>query len=332
MTFRSFSPAPRLFSGIHRVVTAFCLCACAGALALAHPAAAQTKLTTVRLGVVPAFVSAQAFVAQDMGFFQKAGLDVQMLPVNSGASSMAALSGGSLDISFGDSIGVPEAHVRGLPYVFIASGIVDTVKAPGLQILVTAVSPIRTGKDLNGKTVAVSSLRSMSQVTISAWTDGNGGDSKTVKFIEYPIPQMANAVDKGTVDAALPPEPFMTSAVDSGMRAIVFEKGALHEFMISGWLADPAWIAANRDTVTRFVAALYMANQYLNRHPLQPEVAEILAKYTKIPPESIQHLRFLPQFGSTVDPKQLQPMIDAAAKYGFVDRAFPAGEIIANRK
>ena len=40
--------------------------------------------------------------------------------------------------------------------------------------------------DLNGKTAATPALNDLNQLVISTWVDKNGGDSKTMKWIEFP--------------------------------------------------------------------------------------------------------------------------------------------------
>ena len=118
---------------------------CAPSIALA-----QSQLTTVRVGIIPAVVCAQAFVAEDLGLFKKYGLDVEFQPMNNGVSTMAALVGGSLDIAFGDAVAVSSAHLRDVPLEFIAPGPMDTPQAPALALLVKADGPIRQAKDLDG--------------------------------------------------------------------------------------------------------------------------------------------------------------------------------------
>jgi ABC-type nitrate/sulfonate/bicarbonate transport system substrate-binding protein len=57
------------------------------------------------------------------------------------------------------------------------------------------------------------------------------------------------------------------------------------------------------------------------------ESAPILAKYSKIPAETITHMR-RGDFAERFDPALIQPVIDAAAKYGIIAVPFRASEII----
>ena len=134
--------------------------------------------------------------------------------------------------------------------------------------------------------------------------------------------------DHTVAAAALPPEPFITNGVEAGgVRALNLDKG-LQNFMLSGWIANTSWVGANRDTITKFLTAMREAGDMVNRRPMPPEVADSLSKYTKIPSAVILHLTYPPHDGDVLTLNQIQPLIDAAAKYGVIDKSFPATEIM----
>jgi NitT/TauT family transport system substrate-binding protein len=293
---------------------------------------AQTTLTTLKLGVVPALVSVQAYLAQDFGIFKKHGLDVQFVPMTAGVNTISALLGGSLDMAFGDAVAVSSANVHNVPLKFVAPGIIDTLQVPALALIAKAGSPYHNARDFNGKTIGVNAIRSMSTVMISAWVDGNGGDAKSLHFVELAFPQIGPAIIAGTVDTGLVPEPFLTSDIDAGMRALPFEKGAVHDYMVSGWIATPAWLASNPDTAAKFIAAMQEATDYANRRPIPADVVDVLTKYTKIPAQAIVGMKYPNLFGFTMTDRQVQPVVDATAKYGVIEKAFPAADIVYHPK
>jgi NitT/TauT family transport system substrate-binding protein len=297
-------------------------------LAARDAATAQSAPFVVRLGVVPSFAAGAAFYAQDLGMFTKHGLDVQLQSFNNGATIAAATAGGSLDAGFSDVIGLGAAHLRGLPFEIIAPGFFNTPKAPGYAIIVKGDSAIKEAKDFNGKTIAINAIKSISQLVVQAWVDGNGGDSKTLKFIEFPFAQMVGGVQQGTVDASVPGEPFVTGAIDAGMRSLPLDKNALLNYMPAGYFSSRTWITANPDAAARFTAAIRDASNFANQRPSPPEAAEILAKYTKVPVAMVSRLRMTPEYGTTLMTAHVQPVIDTAAKYGILPKTFPASEIL----
>ncbi len=59
--------------------------------------------------------------------------------------------------------------------------------------------------------------------------------------------------------------------------------------------------------------------------------AEILLKYLKLDPDVARNMRRVTYDTSgTLNAGLMQPVIDAAAKYGTLTKSFPARELIAN--
>ena len=148
----------------------------------ALPAIAQTPvLIPLKIGTSPSEVSGEIFYGVDEGFFKKAGLDVQivMLP-NGGAVAAALASWGAIDIGLSDVMSMVNAHVYGLPFIYLAPGLQNSVNAPTFAVIVAANSPFKEAKDIKG-TMAVSGLNNIAQIATQAWIDNNGGDSKAVK-------------------------------------------------------------------------------------------------------------------------------------------------------
>jgi NitT/TauT family transport system substrate-binding protein len=174
--------------------------------------------------------------------------------------------------------------------------------------------------------MAVSGLNNIAQVATAAWIDRNGGDAKAVKFVEMPFPAMLPALAAGTIQASSANEPWLTAAADRGDRVLIEDKNPIAPvFLLGGWATTREWIQKNGPAATRFVAAMREIAQWSNAH--HAESAPILAKYSKIPAETITHMR-RGDFAERFDPALIQPVIDAAAKYGIIAAPFRASEII----
>ena len=311
------------------------LVAAIAALLLAKSGVASAQSTakaplTIHVGALPSEVAGELFYGADMGFFKKAGLDVDIQFFNNGGAIAAAVASGALDLGLSDMMSVINAHSRGLPFVYAAPGLLTTLKAPTFGILVPANSSIHGAKDFDGKSMAVSGLRNIAQISAAAWIDANGGDSKTVKFIEVPFPSLVPALAQGTIQSSVANEPWMTLATDSGDRLIFMEKGALSPaFLLSGWVTTRDWAAKNPDALARFVASIREIAAWANKNPQAS--APILAKYTKLDIGVIARMH-RGQFAERFDPGYVQPVIDAAAKYGVIAAGFPASAIIEDVK
>jgi NitT/TauT family transport system substrate-binding protein len=304
---------------------ALALAGSALATGLARPARAQSP--ALRVGAFPAEVSAEVYYAQEAGFFAKAGLNVDVQLFNNGGAIAAAISGGSLDIGLSDLVSVISAHARGLPFVYLAAGLVWSVSAPTLLPVVLETAPIRGPKDFDGKTVTVNGLGNIAQLPFAAWIDRNGGNSKSVKFLELPFPAMLPALQRGTVDAMVCPEPFITSAVKAGNRVVAVTQNPLAPaYLLSGYIASRDWIAKNAALAKRFADTVRATGDWANANPAL--ASPLLAKFTNIPQLVIDAM-YRGRFQDRLDPALIQPVIDAAAHYGTIGQTFPAADIIA---
>ncbi len=267
---------------------------------------------------------AQVYYAQELGYFTKAGLNVDIQTMANGAAIASAVAGNALQIGSSNILAIATARQRGLPFVFIAPGGQYRDAVPTTEIVTALGSPLRTGKDLNGKTIGTISLRALDQFSVMNWIDQNGGDSATVKFVEIPTSEMALALARGTIDAAQMAEPFL-SANRGKVRVLGKSYSAVaKQFLIAGWFARSDWVAQNPDVVKRFNDAIAQSAQWANANPAK--AGAILEKYSKIPatPDA-NHLNY----ARTLEISAISPVVELGMKYKALTQAFPVGDLIA---
>ena len=297
-------------------------------LCFVSPATAADAPLPLNLGVMGGDTTAEGFYAQDMGFFKAEGLDVKMTVMLNGAALTSAMSSGALDIGIASVGVVAMAHEHNLPMRFVAPATIYTQNARTTLLMVPKDSTARTGADLNGSIIAINGLKDLTQFTTAAWIDKNGGDVRTIKFIEVPFSEMGTALQQHRVAAALMTEPFATAA--KPVARVLGNAGAAvgNKYLVMGWFAPDMWTAQNGETIRRFRLAIARAAVWANAHP--DESAAILARYTKLTVETIRSMaRARYDTTGTLDPALMQPVIDTAAKYGTLTHPFPASEIIA---
>jgi NitT/TauT family transport system substrate-binding protein len=299
------------------------------ALLIAPQAApAQSPDTTLTIGTIPIDPTAEVYYAQEMGFFKKAGLNVTITPFTSGGAIAAAVVGGAVDIGLTDSVSMTSAHARGVPLTYLAPAGIYKKGAETYAIAVPENSPIRTAKDFTGKTIAINGLKNINEIPTDAWIDNNGGDSKSVKFIEMPYPTMLAAVDAGTIDGAAIVEPFMTfSQAKPGKYRLISltERNLAPAFAVAGWSTTVDWARKHPELAKKFVAVMRETARWANAN--HPQSATILSAIAKMPPDVANKMERA-YYGERLEPALLQPVIDATAKYGVVSKPFPASEII----
>ena len=118
--------------------------------------------------------------------------------MSNGASISSAVASGAVNIGASNIVSLAQAHEHGIPFVIIAPAGLYSSKAPTSVLMVPADSPIKTAKDLTGKTIAVTGLKTISQFAPMAWIDQHGGTSASVQWIEVPPPSLAAALAAGS--------------------------------------------------------------------------------------------------------------------------------------
>jgi NitT/TauT family transport system substrate-binding protein len=301
----------------------------AGGAFLAAPALAGAQtLTAVHIGGVPEESVTPALWAQQSGAFRRAGLDVDLQAQSSGAVIAAAVAGGAYAFGKSSLVSIVIAHSRGLPFVFVASGSLYDAKNASTQLVVKADSAFKTAADLNGKTYGAPAINDLTTVATKAWMDQHGGDSTTLKVLEFPFSAVADAIASGRIDSGAIGDPALQSAVDSGkVREFAHMFDAIApEFMITGWVATTDYVAKNGAVVAAFARTLRDATAYVGAHP--SETVAMLAKFSGSDPKQIEKTHRL-AYAPGLEPKYLQPVINVCAKYKVIPAPFDAKELIA---
>jgi NitT/TauT family transport system substrate-binding protein len=289
------------------------------------PAGAQT-MTVVRVASPAVDVTGNLFYAIDLGYFKDAGIDVQLTTLPAGADVVAAVIGGAVDVGSANLVSIAQAHERGFPLELVAPSGGNSSASPIDAIVVATDSPIKTAKDLNGKTIVTSALENILQVQVGAWMDNHGGDYKSTKWLDFPPPQEAAVVAQGHADAATITNPFLGAALAGGTVRLLANTGAdVAPIVIEGgYFCSADYVKANADMLKRFSNAVLKAGQWANTHP--DEAFAIMQKYAKLPPvKTSTHAVYPAAFSA----KDLQPLIDASAKYGAIKASFPARDVLA---
>jgi NitT/TauT family transport system substrate-binding protein len=296
------------------------------ALLIAGASPARTQTAAVSVLTPPVDSAAEVFIAKDLGFFARQGLDVDIRPGTNGSAIATAVSAGAVDIGYSDLVTLATGYLKGVPFVAVAPAALWTSTAPTAALVVLAGSPVKSAKDLAGKVIAIPGLATLAEFSPRAWIDQNGGESSAVKFIEMPYPAMPAALTAGRVDVAYISEPFL-AVVKKDVRILGYAHDAIaKQFLQSAWFTTPQWAKDHPDLAHRFAAAIHETALWANQKANQAQSGAILAKYTKIDPATIAVMERA-HFAETLSAASIQPAIDVSAKYGKFT-TFPADRLI----
>jgi NitT/TauT family transport system substrate-binding protein len=282
--------------------------------------------STLRVGCTANDTYAEAYYAQDLGLFRKAGLAVDVKTFTNGASVAQAVAGGAIDVGVSNVAQIATAVEHGIPFVYFAGGGLYSSNAPTTALCV-GEHGVTTPKQLEGKTLAVSTLKDTSLLATQAWLAQNGVDVAKVQFVEMSFSEMGPALARGTVAGAVISEPSLTVARNGGAKILGKSyDGIAKEFMISGWFTNADFAKKNADAIKHFTQAIYAAGRWGNQH--HAESAKILTRYAKLDAAIAQQMTRC-TYAQSLDPRLIQPTLDLAARYKLIDKQLPASALMA---
>jgi NitT/TauT family transport system substrate-binding protein len=304
----------------HQAITTVAASLALGSLPRYASAADQLRIATS-----PLDAAAEAYYGLDMGFFKDAGIDAQIQQIASGAAIASAVAGNAADIGFSNMISVAAAFKRNVPFTLIAPASLYIDKDPTSVLMVPKNSPLKTAKDLNGKTFGTVGLKTITEYAPRLWMDKNGGDSASVKFIELSMPQILEGFATNRIDAGIVAEPFIAQAKNVGRIFSDAYDAIAPRYLIGVWFAMAPWANAHADLVKRFQQAMTRTADWANGHTKQS--GEILAKYGKFDEDVLKRMLrvvYSPRFNLA----EMQPVIDLTARYGGIPDSFKVEEMI----
>jgi NitT/TauT family transport system substrate-binding protein len=289
---------------------------------------AQAALATIRAGVIGnTDATSLPIYGQGSGIFKKYGLTTEVSSFNGGGAIIAAIAGGSLDVGFSNLVSAASAVQRGIPVFIITPATIYEAKDRSDNLLVKAKgSKLRTGADLTGKTVAVTTLGGGLQLSAVTWIDKNGGDSKSVHFVELPNSEMAAALKQGRIEAAMLAEPVLSQVKDQ-VDVLGDAFGAVGgRYTQAVFVASKPWATANPDVAHRFVQAMVETARWANTH--HADTAKIIAPMIGVDPASMAS-QPRSVYGDVLTAPLLQPVLDTAYHYGQLKTPMDAKQIVA---
>jgi NitT/TauT family transport system substrate-binding protein len=304
----------------------------AAALALASRAGtaqAQTPAPLpISIAAPPSDDATPFYYALSAGLFPRAGLDVTFQPLGSGSAVAQAVAGGAVQIGLSSLLPIVLAHVKAVPFAIVAPAGIYLDSAPYAAMVVRSDAPIHTGSDMNGKMIGVAALKDTGGMASMAWIEQNGGNPQLVRQIETPYSLQVAALQDGRIDAISLIQPGLGQALASGTLRILGKSysAIAKRFMITAWFARTDYIAANTEAVRRFARVMHDASVYANGH--HDDTAPLLSAATKVDIATIRQST-RETYAESLDPADIQRLVDAAAKYKAIDAGFDARDLVS---
>lgn len=303
------------------------LSACGGSTSGADGAADGTA--TVRVGHLPSSLFTPLYVAQAKGYFEEAGLTLELIPIKSGQDGIPMLSNDQMDVMVaGFSAGMFNALGEGLAFKIVGSmGISPGDPENSPTALEVAQGLIDDGSvtsvaDLKGRKVAVAGgPGATGGYLLAAMLEEGGLTLNDVEVVNLATPDQEPAITNGSVDAATPSAPFSTAMEESGAASplAVPAEGTTG----TGVVYSETFLGA--DAAQAFFTALTKGAQELSADGQQSdEVYQIIAEATG---QDLEVLKASPMYSYLPDlapqPDQVEAMQQVWMEAGLITYTEP---------
>ena len=221
--------------------------------------------------------------AQNMGWFKKAGLDVEVFWTHGGSETLQAAISGSADIAMSNgTLGVVGAYFKGAPVRIISA---EMTGVHEVYWYVKADSPIKSVKDLAGKTVAFS--RPGSSTNLMLLNLIKEYDIKGAKpTATGGVPATRTQVMSGQIDVGWSVAPFGVKEVNEGKTRVVVKAGQIKGMQgqtIRVNVANLNSLKTKREAITKFMKIVSESIDWA--YSGKPEVYAMYGKIAKVSPE-----------------------------------------------
>jgi NitT/TauT family transport system substrate-binding protein len=283
---------------------------------------------TIDVGVLPIVDLAPFYLGLEKGFFADEQLEVTPRVAKSGAVIVPSVLSGDFQFGWANTTTVIIARSKELPLRMVSRGARggSNRSESAVDILVRSDGPVRSPKDLEGRTIGVPALQSIPTLTTNAALEKHGVDVSKVSYIEVPFAQAVAALESGRIDAAFAVEPFVTLGLQAGHRSIsrpILETAP--NYINAAFFTTEKYIADHPDVVARFDRAVDRSFDYAAAHP--EEARDVLSTYTEIPPEVAQKIR-LSDFSRYTDTSTLDLTVKLAKRYGYIEKEPEVAELL----
>ncbi|AYH43314.1 ABC transporter substrate-binding protein [Azoarcus sp. DN11] len=249
----------RLFARAWLVAAALLAC-------LSAPASAADP-AVIRIGVLQyGTVSWELEVMKRMGFAEREGVRIEVVPLAQKDAANVALQGGAVDLIVNDWIWVARQRAEGRDFAFVPYS-----RAVG-GIMVRPDANVRSLADLRGQRLGVAGgALDKSWLLLRAWSRKSlGEDAATFVKPDFGAPPLLNAlILKGEIPAVMNFWHFSARLRAAGMRELLTLDDVLKglgvegELPMIGWVFREDWATKHRAAFEAFLRAGAQARRHM---------------------------------------------------------------------
>jgi NitT/TauT family transport system substrate-binding protein len=205
----------------------------------------------------------------------------------------------------------------------------------GSTVMVRKDLPVKSLKDLEGRTFAIPSKYSNQNLVIRKLMQDEGVDPAKIRFVELPPPDMPGALATKAIDAYFVGEPHCARAELDGSGRVLYHAKDIWPHFISCVLVVTEKLIAERPAVVRdLVRGIAESGEWAERHRVDAarlvspffRQDEALIRYVLTQPPDRVSYRML-----TPEDHEMQQIADMGLAAGLLDRRLDVRDLVDRR-
>lgn len=182
----------------------------------------------VTVGVIGGSSDAGFYIAQERGYFKAEGLEVELVPFQTGPAMIPPLGTGQLDVGGGAvSVGLFNAVLQDVPLRIVADKGSHRPRFIANRIVIRKdlvdSGQVKGFGDLKGRKVGLAALGNAGQILLDKTLKRGGITWKDVETTILAYPDMGVAFTSKGIDASVSLEPFTTQWAAQGLITVLAE-------------------------------------------------------------------------------------------------------------
>ncbi len=223
-----------------------------------------------------------SYVASDLGFFKRNGLNVKLVNLNSSTSLIPALNGGSVDIGTGDGAALCAGYLSGSQISVVGANLSN------FTLEGWSTNSVSSIKQLAGKTVGVTAPGSTSDFALTAALQANHMTRSQVKVVYlHGLPATIAALTRGSIQATFIVPPLgETLPKDKFHR---FYDTSSIDHVSTPFAAESSFLSKNQTAVKEYLKAMQEAVAFSADKSNKSKIAPLVSRHAAVPAAAGQY-------------------------------------------
>jgi NitT/TauT family transport system substrate-binding protein len=273
--------------------------------------------TNLKMGLLPILDTLPFYVAEQKGYFEEEGINVEFVPVKSAQERDALMQAGEIDGMLNDLISTGLFNRDDVQIKIVATARRAYPESPQFRLLAAPGSGFTSAQELAGVPIGISQNTVIEYIT-DRMLEAEGLLPDQIEVIEVSaIPVRFEQLMAGQIQAATLPDPLAQGAEAAGATRVV-DDSQYAQYSQSVLSFSTVAIESKPNTIKKFLKAWNRAVQDLNSDPGQ--FSDLLIEKGRVP-ESIQGSYQMPPFpeGEVASQAEWQDVVDWLLEKGLID-------------